>query len=401
MESQKEKSQVFKSSSLQISKYTRLYMSNLGEDKMQKVGVVGWRGMVGSVLMDRFKIENDFSKFETFLFSTSLNGEHAPEITNGHRKILDSDSIDELSEMDIIVTCQGGDYTKAIHPKLRKSGWSGVWIDAASALRMEEDAIIVLDPINRGAIEAGLNSGTKDFAGGNCTVSLMLMALGGLFKENLIEWVSSMTYQAASGAGAKSMLELLEQMQFFGDKFLRSKQNNAAIGALDLEKIMNTSMQEDNFPNDRFGGALGLSLLPWIDTKMESGQSKEEWKAQVEANKILQSKNTIPIDGTCVRVGALRCHSQAFTIKLNKSVAIKTVEELIRESNPWVELVENDKQKTLDMLTPACTSGTLKIPVGRVRHMSMGDDFVNAFSVGDQLLWGAAEPLRRTLLMCL
>lgn len=364
---------------------------------MKKVGIVGWRGMVGSVLMDRFKVEGDHKKFESYLFSTSLKGEKAPEIENAHETVLDSDNLDELSSMDFIITCQGGDYTKAIHPKLRNAGWKGIWIDAASAKRMDEDAIIVLDPLNRDQIEKGLNSGIKDFIGGNCTVSLMLMGLSGLFKEGLIEWMTSMTYQAASGAGAKNMLELLDQMQFISNEYDNHK--NAA--ALLVEKEIQAKINSSAFPQNNFGYPLALSLLPWIDTKVESGQSREEWKAQVEANKILGSDKTIPIDGTCVRVGALRCHSQAFTIKLNKSVDIKTIESLIREGNEWVEFVENDKETTLSKLTPAHVSGTLKIPVGRVRKMTLGDQYLNAFSIGDQLLWGAAEPLRRTLLMAI
>ena len=301
--------------------------------------------------------------------------------------------------MDIIVTCQGGDYTNDIHPKLRSSGWNGIWIDAASALRMKEDSIIVLDPINKKNIEDGLNSNVKDFIGGNCTVSLMLMGLGGLFKEGLVEWMSSMTYQAASGAGAKSMIELLDQMKFFGDAYLNQRQINPSTSALEFEKLMTENFNSDAFPKSQFGSPLALSLLPWIDVKMESGQSKEEWKAQVEANKILDNKNIIPIDGTCVRVASLRCHSQAFTIKLKKNVSISTIESLIKENNEWVEVISNDKESTISRLTPAYVSGTMKIPVGRLRKMTIGDEYLNAFSIGDQLLWGAAEPLRRTLMM--
>ena len=300
--------------------------------------------------------------------------------------------------MDFIVTCQGGDYTKAIHPKLRASGWKGIWIDAASAKRMDEDSIIVLDPLNKDQIENGLNSGIKDFIGGNCTVSLMLMGLSGLFKADLVEWMTSMTYQAASGAGARNMLELLDQMKFISNEYYQ----NSGAQALAVEKEIQTKINSQDFPVDNFGYPLALSLLPWIDTKVEGlGQSREEWKAQVEANKILGSKKPVAIDGTCVRVGALRCHSQAFTIKLKKSADISTIENLIKEGNEWVEFVENDKESTLSKLTPAYTSGTLKIPVGRVRKMTLGDEYLNAFSIGDQLLWGAAEPLRRTLLMAI
>jgi aspartate-semialdehyde dehydrogenase len=368
---------------------------------MQKVGIVGWRGMVGSVLMERMSAEGDFDKIQSFLYSTSQKGDQAPKYPNCHDRILDSNSLDELKDMDIIVTCQGGAYTNEMHPTLRDSGWDGLWIDAASALRMKENSIIVLDPINNSQIEKGLNSGVKDYIGGNCTVSLMLMGLGGLFKEGLVEWMSSMTYQAASGAGAKNMIELLEQMKYFGDAYLGQRQKDPATSALSYEKLMTENFTNPQFPKDNFGHSLALSLLPWIDVKMENGQSKEEWKAQVEANKILGNDKIIPIDGTCVRVASLRCHSQAFTIKLKKSVDIKTVESIIKESNEWVDFVENDKEETLQKLTPANVTGTMKIPVGRVRKMTMGDDFINAFSIGDQLLWGAAEPLRRTLMMAI
>ncbi len=368
---------------------------------MQKVGLVGWRGMVGSVLTERMLVEKDFDLIQSYLFSTSLKGDTAPDFPNCHTVILDSNSIDELKEMDIIISCQGGAFTKEIHPALRKVSWQGIWIDAASELRMEDQSVIVLDPINKNHIEDSLNKGVKDFIGGNCTVSLMLMGLAGLFKEDLVEWVSSMTYQAASGAGAKNMIELLDQIKFFSDAYDMQRKNNPGTSALAYEKLMCEKFQAENFPSSNFGAPLGLSLLPWIDSKMESGQSREEWKAQVEANKILNTKHVIPIDGTCVRVGSLRCHSQAFTIKLKKSVDLATVENLIQEANPWVELIANEKEDTLKNLTPANVSGTLKIPVGRVRKMTMGDDYLNAFSLGDQLLWGAAEPLRRTLRMAI
>ncbi len=360
---------------------------------MQKVGIIGWRGMVGSVLMDRMSEEKDFDLIHSFLFSTSLKETKAPRYPNCHGVVLDSNSIDELSSMDIIITCQGGDYTKSIHPKLRESGWQGIWIDAASALRMKKSSVIVLDPLNKDHIVKSLNNSVKDFTGGNCTVSLMLMGLGGLFQEGLVEWMTSMTYQAASGAGAKSMLELLDQMKFATSDYPQ----NAANSALEVEKSIAQKMRNGDCPCDNFGNPLALSLLPWIDVPMENGQSKEEWKAQAEANKILNTKEIIPIDGTCVRVSSLRCHSQAFTIKLKKSVEISTINSLIKDSNPWVEFVDNDKEQTLAKLTPTNVSGTLKIPVGRVRKMNMGDNYLNAFSLGDQLLWGAAEPLRRTL----
>ncbi len=349
--------------------------------------------MVGSVLMDRMSQENDFSAMESYFFSTSQSGELAPVVLNGHDKLLDAHNLLELSKMDILLSCQGGDYTSEIFPKLRVEGWKGIWIDAASTLRMKDDAIIVLDPVNRAFIQDSLSKGVKNFVGGNCTVSLLLIALHGLFKENLIEWVSSMTYQAASGAGAKNMVELLEQMNSVGVNFSK----NPANGALELEKQMTTLMNSGEFPKAQFGHPLALNVLPWIDSEMPNGQSKEEWKAQVEANKILQTKTLIPIDGTCVRVGALRCHSQGLTIKLKKTVDLSTVEELIANANPWVKLIENNKAQTLKELTPAAVSGKLHVPIGRIRPMTLGKEYFNAFTLGDQLLWGAAEPLRVVL----
>jgi aspartate-semialdehyde dehydrogenase len=360
---------------------------------MKKVGIVGYRGMVGSVLVERMNQEGDFDKINSYLFSTSQFGKDAPKLKNSHLILKNANSIQELSEMDIIMSCQGGEYTNTIHPQLRKNGWNGYWIDAASSLRMKDNSIIVLDPINAKNIEKGIDAGIKDLIGGNCTVSLMLLGLGGLFKEGLVEWMTSMTYQAASGAGAKNMIELLNQMKFFSDEY----KSNPAMGALELEAHMSKKFNSKEFPKENFGHSLALNLLPWIDKKLDSGQSKEEWKAQVEANKILNSKDIIPIDGTCTRVSTLRCHSQAFTIKLNKSIDINTVNEIIGSHNDWVQVIENNKEETLKNLTPESVTGTLKIPVGRIRKMTIGDRYINAFSVGDQLLWGAAEPLRRTL----
>jgi aspartate-semialdehyde dehydrogenase len=364
---------------------------------MKKVGFIGWRGMVGSVLMERMKEENDFSKMNSYFFSTSLGGEKAPAVSNAHTQVLNSTDLNELLSMEILVSCQGGDYTKEIYPLLRSSGWKGVWIDAASTLRMNEDSVIVLDPVNRHVIQEALDQGKKDFIGGNCTVSLMLIALHGLFRENLVEWVTSMTYQAASGAGAKNMTELLAQMASVGSEFT----NRPTLGALEMERAVNHHLSSPEFPHDHFGHPLALNLLPWIDSEWPSGQSKEEWKAQVEANKILQSQSIIPVDGTCVRVSALRCHSQALTIKLKKSVELATIENLLSEANPWVRLVANNKADTLARLTPAATSGKLEVPIGRVRKMTLGDQYLNAFTCGDQLLWGAAEPLRCVLKMAL
>jgi aspartate-semialdehyde dehydrogenase len=360
---------------------------------MKKVGFIGWRGMVGSVLMERMTQENDFIHMESYFFSTSQTGEKAPAYKNAHDELLSAMDSKELSKMDILVSCQGGDYTSEMFPLLRKDGWNGIWIDAASTLRMKDDAAIVLDPVNRNFIQESIHRGVKNFVGGNCTVSLLLIALDGLFKENLVEWVSSMTYQAASGAGAKNMIELLDQMKSVGTTFSA----NPSLGALELEKQMTTLMNSSQFPKANFGHPLALNVLPWIDSELPSGQSKEEWKAQVEANKILQTKKEIPIDGTCVRVGALRCHSQGLTIKLTKSAHLSTVEEIIANANPWVKLVANNKAETLKELTPGAVSGKLHVPIGRVRPMTLGDTYFNAFTLGDQLLWGAAEPLRCVL----
>jgi len=360
---------------------------------MKKVGFIGWRGMVGSVLMERMSQENDFSHMESYFFSTSQSGDLAPKVLNAHDKLLSAMDSKELSKMDILVSCQGGDYTTEMFPTLRKDGWNGIWIDAASTLRMKDEAVIVLDPVNRKFIQESIDKGVKNFVGGNCTVSLLLIALDGLFKENLVEWVSSMTYQAASGAGAKNMIELLDQMKSVGTAF----NANPAGSALELEKQMTTLMNGSEFPKVNFGHPLALNVLPYIDAEYANGQSKEEWKAQVEANKILQTKTIIPIDGTCVRVGALRCHSQGLTIKLKKSAHLSTVEEIIANANPWVKLVANNKPETLKELTPAAVSGKLHVPIGRLRPMTLGDTFFNAFTLGDQLLWGAAEPLRCVL----
>ncbi len=368
---------------------------------MKNLGIIGWRGMVGSVLIDRMKAESDFNFVSTHLFSTSQAGEDAPDLPNVYTTILDAKNIDHLKGMDIIISCQGGDFTKEIHPQLRKADWQGYWIDAASTLRMDSEAVIVLDPVNESVMKQGIDSGKKDFIGGNCTVSLMLMALGGLFKENLVEWITSMTYQAASGAGANGMIELLNQTNSQGINHQKFLDTNPAATALELEKNVTSYLKEEKFSSDTFGKPLALNLLPWIDSPMENGQTREEWKAQAEANKILGSKTIIPIDGTCVRVSSLRCHSQALTIKLKKDVDLKTAQDLIANHNKWVHIVENNRQDTIASLTPQAVTGSLNIPIGRLRKMSLGDQYLNAFTVGDQLLWGAAEPLRRTLRMVL
>ncbi|MEI6215336.1 MAG: aspartate-semialdehyde dehydrogenase [Desulfuromonadales bacterium] len=361
---------------------------------MMKVGIVGWRGMVGSVLMQRMQEEGDFSiGIEPVFFSTSQAGQAAPMNAGTLKKAED---IEELKKLDIIITCQGGDYTKAVHPELRKQGWNGYWIDAASTLRMEKDAVIILDPVNRNVIDAALKNGQKDFIGGNCTVSLMLMGLGGLFRANLVEWLSSMTYQAASGAGAPNMRELLSQMGVL-QGVVAEELKDAGSAILEIDKKVTATLRDGSLPTKEFGFPLAGNVLPWIDREVEDGQSREEWKGFAETNKILGSTTPIPVDGICVRVGAMRCHSQAITIKLNKDLPLAEIENLIANDNQWAKLIPNTKAETLAGLTPAAVSGTLTVPVGRVRKMKMGPQFVQAFTCGDQLLWGAAEPLRRML----
>ncbi len=359
-----------------------------------KVGLIGWRGMVGSVLLQRMQEENDFSLgFEPVFFSTSQAGQAAP-MNAGTLK--DAADIAELRKLDVIITCQGGDYTKAVHPELRKQGWQGYWIDAASGLRMEPNAVIILDPVNRNVIDAALAKGQKDFIGGNCTVSLMLMALGGLFRAGLVEWLTSMTYQAASGAGAPNMRELLAQMGVLHGS-VADLLANPASAILEIDRKVTAELRSDAMPKKEFGNPLAGNVLPWIDREVEDGQSREEWKGFAETNKILGTATPIPVDGICVRVGAMRCHSQALTIKLNRDVPIAEIEELIKNDNQWVKFVPNTKADTLAQLTPAAVSGLLTVPIGRVRKMKMGPQYVQAFTCGDQLLWGAAEPLRRML----
>lgn len=352
--------------------------------------------MVGSVLMDRMREEGDFSDIESIFFTTSNVGGQPPAIGKEAPPLKDAKNISELSDMDVIVSCQGGDYTKAIYPELRQSGWKGYWIDAASALRMAEDSIIVLDPVNGDAIANALDTGKKDFIGGNCTVSLMLMALGGLFQQDLVEWATAMTYQAASGAGAKNMRELIAQMGSLHAS-VESQLNDPSSAILEIDRTIAAKLRSTDFPTEQFGHPLAGSLLPFIDTQLDNGQSREEWKAEAEANKILQTSGTIPIDGTCVRVGAMRCHSQALTLKLKQKVPLADIEAILNEANDWSYVVPNERDAALQDLTPTSVTGTLQVPVGRLRKLSMGDDFLNAFTVGDQLLWGAAEPLRRML----
>ncbi|OTQ81369.1 aspartate-semialdehyde dehydrogenase [Gilliamella apis] len=363
---------------------------------MKNVGFVGWRGMVGSVLMQRMVEEHDFDYINPVFFSTSQAGQAAPSF-GGKTGILQSaNDIDALKALDIIITCQGGDYTSEIYAKLRATGWQGYWIDAASTLRMEDDAIIVLDPVNKANIQSALDRGIKTFVGGNCTVSLMLMSLGGLFAENLIDWVSVSTYQAASGGGARHMRELLTQMGMLNAEVAKELQDpNSSI--LDIERKVTQKMRDGSLPTDNFGVPLAGSLIPWIDKALDNGQSREEWKGQAETNKILGTSQIIPVDGLCVRVGALRCHSQSFTIKLKKDISIPEIEKLLAAHNDWVKVVPNDRELSMRELTPAAVTGTLSTPVGRLRKLNMGKEYLSAFTVGDQLLWGAAEPLRRML----
>ncbi|QQG65842.1 aspartate-semialdehyde dehydrogenase [Desulfobulbus oligotrophicus] len=364
---------------------------------MKKVGIVGWRGMVGSVLMERMRQEGDFQGYTPCFFSTSQAGQAGPEVNGTVYELLDGTNVALLADMDIVVSCQGGSYTGEVYPQLMAAGWSGYWIDAASKLRMDDDAIIVLDPVNRQLIDEGLARGIKKYIGGNCTVSLMLMALGGLFEQGWVEWISSQTYQAASGAGAKNMRELVSQMRLVGEN-AENLLDDPAAAILDLDRNVVETLRNPIFPVSNFGAPLAGSLIPWIDTAMENGQTREEWKGGAESNKILGlAPGEIPVDGCCVRVGAMRCHSQAFTIKLKKDVPLAEVEQAVAEHNQWVYLVENTREQTLRELTPARVTGTLDIPVGRLRKMNLGTKYVSAFTVGDQLLWGAAEPVRRML----
>lgn len=362
-----------------------------------KVGFVGWRGMVGSVLMERMQAENDFADIEPVFFTTSNVGGAAPAVASDLAPLKDAFAIAELKQLDAIITCQGGDYTNEVFPKLRAAGWNGYWIDAASSLRMTDDSVIVLDPVNQQVIKDSLTKGVKNYVGGNCTVSLMLMGLGVLFREGLVEWASSMTYQAASGAGAQNMRELIAQMGVLHAS-VADKLADSRSAILEIDRLIVDTMRAETFPINNFAHPLAGSVLPYIDKQWDTGQSKEEWKGQAETNKILgRSGNPIPVDGLCVRVGAMRCHSQALTIKLTKDVPIADIESLIANANPWASVVSNDRDSSLRDLTPTKVTGTLQVPVGRLRKMNMGPQYLSAFTVGDQLLWGAAEPLRRML----
>jgi aspartate-semialdehyde dehydrogenase len=376
-------------------------MNNELRKAIMRVGLVGWRGMVGSVLMERMRAEQDFALIEPVFFTTSNVGGRGPAIGQDAPPLQDARSIAALKTLDAIITCQGGDYTNEVHPQLRAAGWNGYWIDAASALRMKDDAVIILDPVNRPVIQAALAKGVKDYIGGNCTVSLMLMGLGGLFAHGLVEWLSAMTYQAASGAGAQNMRELIQQMgAIHGAVTDRLDQPASAI--LEIDQIVADTLRSNQFPTQHFGVPLAGSLIPWIDKQLDNGQSREEWKGQAETNKILgRAERPIPIDGICVRVGAMRCHSQALTIKLTRNAPLDELEEMIGTANDWVRVVPNERERSIRELTPAAVTGALTIPVGRLRKLTMGPEYLGAFTCGDQLLWGAAEPLRRMLRMLL
>jgi aspartate-semialdehyde dehydrogenase len=361
------------------------------------VGLIGWRGMVGSVLVQRMREEHDFDLLDPVFFSTSQAGAAAPAIGKRVPPLKNARDLSELAAMEVLISCQGGEYTSEIYPKLRQAGWQGYWIDAASTLRMADDAVIILDPVNRDVIDRALESGVRNYIGGNCTVSLMLMAMTGLFRAGLVEWVSVMTYQAASGAGAQNMRELVSQMGR-AHASVRTLLDDPASAILDIDRTVSATLRSADFPTTQFGYPLACSLLPWVAKDLGNGQSQEEWKAQAEGNKILgRAKDPIPVDGFCVRIGAMRCHSQALTIKLRRDLPVAEIESILASAHEWVRVVPNRKDETLRELTPAAVNGTLNVPVGRLRKLAMGGEYLGAFTVGDQLLWGAAEPLRRML----
>ena len=373
--------------------------------RAMKVGFVGWRGMVGSVLRERMQAEGDFAHFDSVFFSSSQAGAPGPQLPRAAERLHDAQDLAALAACDAIVSCQGGDYTLDVHPRLRATGWDGYWIDAASALRMREHAIIILDPVNRPVIDAALGSGIRDFIGGNCTVSLMLMALDGLLKAGLIEWVTAMTYQAASGAGAQNMRELLEQMGRLHDP-VRGALTDPAAQILDIDRTVSATLRDPSFPTENFGAPLAGNLIAWIDKDLGNGTSREEWKGAAEANRILgrpamgQAGGLI-VEGLCVRIGAMRCHSQALTIKLNRDLPLAEIEALLASAHRWVRVIPNRRDESIAGLSPARVTGTLEVPIGRLRKLAMGPEYLSAFTVGDQLLWGAAEPLRRMLAILL
>ena len=364
-----------------------------------RIGFVGWRGMVGSVLMQRMLEERDFDLVEPVFFTTSNVGGKGPAVGRDTPPLKGATDIEALAALDAIVTCQGGDYTNDVFPKLRASGWKGYWIDAASALRMKDDAVIILDPVNRDVIDAALAKGVKNYIGGNCTVSLMMMAMAGLFRHDLIEWMTCMTYQSASGAGAQNMRELLLQM---GEAHMaaRALLEDPSSAILDIDREVAGILRDPNIPTEHYGVPLAGSQIPWIDKDLGDGMSREEWKGGAETNKILgrvagSGKGVIPVDSICVRVGAMRCHSQALTVKLKRDIPLKDIEAILAAGNDWVRVVPNTREESIRQLTPAAVTGALEVPVGRLRKLAMGGEFLGAFTVGDQLLWGAAEPLRR------
>jgi aspartate-semialdehyde dehydrogenase len=364
---------------------------------MTNIGIIGWRGMVGSVLLERMRAEKDFEVVEPTFFSTSQAGGLSPDIGRAVGPVKDANDLAALARLPILVSAQGGDYTTAVHSRLREAGWQGYWIDAASTLRMAEHAVIVLDPVNLPIMQAARARGIKDFIGGNCTVSLMLMAVCGLMRAGLVEWISAMTYQSASGAGAQNMRELLEQMGFLYQAASKSLRDPAAT-ILDVDRAVSNALGDQEFPKTQFGAPLAASLIPWIDKDLGNGQSREEWKAGAESNKIMGTEaNPVPVEGICVRVSAMRCHSQALTVKLTRDIPLPEIETLIAGGNPWVRVVPNDRDTSIKELSPAAVSGRMTVPIGRLRKMAMGGEYLSAFTVGDQLLWGAAEPLRRTM----
>jgi aspartate-semialdehyde dehydrogenase len=364
---------------------------------MKQVGIIGWRGMVGSVLLQRMQEQGDFDLIAPTFFSTSQAGAAGPKVGTAQSVVQDANDLGQLAKLPMLISTQGGDYTQDIQPRLRAAGWKGYWIDAASTLRMDKNAIIVLDPVNLPVMQAARERGIKDFIGGNCTVSLMLMAVGGLMRAGLVEWITAMTYQSASGAGAQHMRELLQQMGSLHGAAAELLKDPAG-SILDIDRAVSGALTSAEFPQANFGVPLAASLIPWIDKDLGNGQSREEWKASAEANKILGTEShPVPVEGICVRVGAMRCHSQALTIKLNRDLPLAEIEKLLASGNPWVRVIPNDKDSSLRELSPAAVSGKMEIPIGRLRKLAMGGEYLTAFTVGDQLLWGAAEPLRRTM----
>jgi aspartate-semialdehyde dehydrogenase len=364
---------------------------------MKQVGIIGWRGMVGSVLLQRMQAQGDFELIAPTFFSTSQAGSAGPKVGTAQSVVQDANDLGKLAKLPMLISTQGGDYTQDIQPRLRAAGWKGYWIDAASTLRMEKSAVIVLDPVNLPVMQAAQERGIKDFIGGNCTVSLMLMAVGGLMRAGLVDWITAMTYQSASGAGAQHMRELLQQMGSLHGA-VADQLKNPAGSILDIDRAVSSALTSAEFPQANFGVPLAASLIPWIDKDLGNGQSREEWKAGAEANKILGTEShPVPVEGICVRVGAMRCHSQALTIKLNRDLPLAEIEQLLAAGNAWVRVIPNDKDSSLRELSPAAVSGKMEIPIGRLRKLAMGGEYLTAFTVGDQLLWGAAEPLRRTM----